>query len=126
MRGSRAWEVATIAGVIVLVAYVVDLLAGSDLSRTAATTGRVAAIIAAVVCAGVIYQSWSVRQRHTARDHAAVAAALLGGALVASSAFSAPAAQIFGNSLTAAAGVAGLALALVGSRPAPIGTEGHR
>jgi peptidoglycan/LPS O-acetylase OafA/YrhL len=126
MRGSRALQVATIAGSVVLIAYVIDLLAGSDLSRPAATTGRVAVVIAAMVCAGVVYQSWSVRRQHTPRDHAAAAAGLLGGALAASSAFSAPAGQIFGNSLTAAAGVAGLALALVGSRPTTISTEGRR
>jgi hypothetical protein len=126
MKAGRALQVATIAGAVVLVAYVVDLVAGSDLSKPAATTGRVAVIAAALICAGIIYQLWSVRRDHTPREHAAVAAALLGGALAASSAFSAPAGQIFGSSLTAAAGVAGLILALLGSRPAPITTEGHR
>ncbi len=126
MKASRALQVATIAGAVVLVAYIVDLVAGSDLSKPAATAGRVAVIAAALICAGIIYQLWSVRRDHTPREHAAVAAALLGGALAASSAFSAPAGQIFGSSLTAAAGVAGLVLALIGSRPAPITTEGHR
>ncbi len=126
MKAGRALLIATIAGVVVLVAYIVDLVAGSDLSKPAATTGRVAVIAAALICAGIIYQLWSVRRDHTPREHAAVAAALLGGALAASSAFSAPAGQIFGSSLTAAAGVAGLVLALIGSRPAPITTEGHR
>ncbi|VXC41222.1 hypothetical protein [Aeromicrobium sp. 9AM] len=126
MKAGRALQIATIAGAVVLVAYVVDLVAGSDLSKPAATTGRVAVIAAALICAGIIYQLWSVRRDHTPREHAAVAAALLGGALAASSAFSAPAGQIFGSSLTAAAGVAGLVLALIGSRPAPITTEGHR
>lgn len=124
MRGSRALQAATIAGAVVLIAYVVDLAA--DLGKDAASAGRVAAIIGAVICAGIVYQAWSVRSQHTPRDHAAAAAGLLGGALAASSAFSATAGQIFGNSLTAAAGVAGLALALVGSRPAPISTEGRR
>jgi hypothetical protein len=110
----------------VLVAYVVDVVAGDDLASTAAGTGRAAAIIGAAVCAGVIYQSWSVRRQHAPRDHAAVAVALLGGALAASSAFSAPEGQIFGNSLTAAAGVAGLVLGIAGSRPTPISTEGRR
>ena len=123
MRGSRAWGAATIAGVIVLVAYVVDLVAGSDLSDGAANAARVAAVIAAATCAGIIYQVWSVRRHHTVRDHAAVAAALLGGALAASSAFSAPDGQVFGSSVTAVAGVAGLALALYGSHPT--GTEGR-
>jgi peptidoglycan/LPS O-acetylase OafA/YrhL len=126
MRGSRALLAATIAGAVVLIAYVVDLVAGSDLSEDAATAGRAAVIIGAVICAGVIYQSWSIRKKYAARDHAAVAAALLGGALAASSAFSAPEGQIFGNSLTAAAGVAGLALGLAGSRPTTISTEGRR
>ena len=125
MKGSRALLVATIAGAVVLIAYVVDLV-GDDLSKQATGTGRAAVIIGAVVCAGVIYQSWSVRRQHTPRDHAAVAAALLGGALAASSAFSAPSGQIFGSSLTAAAGVVGLALALVGSRPTPTSKEGRR
>lgn len=125
MKGSRALLVATIAGAVVLVAYVVDLVAG-DLSKQAAGAGRAAVIVGAVICAGVIYQSWSVRRQHTPRDHAAVAAALLGGALAASAAFSAPSGQIFGSSLTAVAGVAGLALALVGSRPTPISKEGRR
>jgi peptidoglycan/LPS O-acetylase OafA/YrhL len=124
MKGSRALLVATIAGSVVLIAYVVDLV--GDLSTQAAGAGRVAVIIGALICAGVIYQSWSVRRQHTPRDHAAVAAALLGGALAASSAFSAPSGQVFGSSLTAAAGVAGLALALVGSRPTPISKEGRR
>lgn len=125
MKGSRALLAATIAGAVVLIAYVVDLVA-ADLSNQAAGGGRAVVIIGAVICAGVIYQSWSVRTHHTPRDHAAVAAALLGGALAASSAFSAPVGQIFGSSLTAAAGVAGLALALVGSRPTPISKEGRR
>jgi len=125
MKGSRALLAATIAGAVVLIAYVVDLVA-ADLGYQAAGAGRAAVIIGAVICAGVIYQSWSVRTQHTPRDHAAVAAALLGGALAASSAFSAPTGQIFGSSLTAAAGVAGLALALVGSRPTPISKEGRR
>ena len=126
MRGSRALLAATIAGSVVLIAYVVDVVASDDLSKEAAGAGRAATIIGAVICAGVIYQLWSVRKQHTPRDHAAVAAALLGGALAASSAFSAPTGQIFGNSLTAAAGVAGLALGLVGSRSTTITTEGRR
>ena len=126
MKGSRALAVATIAGSVVLMAYVVDLVTANDLSKEAAAAGRAAVIIGAVICAGVIYQSWSIRKEHTPRDHAAMAAALLGGALAASSAFSAPAGQIFGSSLTAAAGVAGLALALAGSRPTPISKEGRR
>jgi peptidoglycan/LPS O-acetylase OafA/YrhL len=125
MKGSRALVVATIAGTVVLIAYVIDLVS-DDLSKQAAGTGRAAVIVGALVCAGVIYQSWSVRRQHTPRDHAAAAAALLGGALAASSAFSAPSGQVFGSSLTAAAGVAGLALALVGSRPTPISKEGRR
>ena len=126
MTSSRALGAATIAAAVVLVAYVVDLVAGDDLGKGAASAGRVAVIIGAVVCAGIVYQSWSVRREHPPREHAAVAAALLGGALAASSAFSAPSGQIFGNSVTAAAGVAGLALALVGSRPTPINSEGPR
>lgn len=122
----RAFQVATAGALVVLIAYVVDLVAGSDLTKPVATTGRVAPIAGAVICAGIIYQLWSVRREHTPRDHAAVAAALLGGALAASSAFNAPAMQIFGTSLTAAAGVASLALALLGPCPAPIHTEGHR
>lgn len=125
MRGSRALAVATIAGAVVVIAYIVDL-AANNLGKQAAGLGRAVVIVGAVVCAGVIYQSWSVRRQHAPRDHAAVAAALLGGALAASSAFSAPAGQIFGSSLTAAGGVAGLVLALVGSRPAPTSKEGRR
>jgi peptidoglycan/LPS O-acetylase OafA/YrhL len=125
MSGSRALQVAAIAAAVVLVAYVVDVVA-SDLSASAAGAARAVVIISAALCAGVIYQLWSVRKQHTPRDHAAVAAALLGGALAASSAFSASAGQIFGSSLTAAAGVAGLVLALLGSRPTPISTEGRR
>jgi peptidoglycan/LPS O-acetylase OafA/YrhL len=126
MRGSRALLAATIAGAVVLIAYVIDLVFDEDLSKDTATAGRAAVIIGAVICAGVIYQSWSVRKQHAPHDHAAVAAALLGGALAASSAFSAPEGQIFGNSLTAAAGVAGLVLGIAGSRPTPISTEGRR
>ena len=124
MKGSRALRLAAIAAAVVLIAYVVDLVA--DLGKDAASIGRIVVILGAAVCAGVIYQSWSVRKQHTPRDHAAVAAALLGGALAASSAFSASEGQLFGNSLTAAAGVAGLALGLVGSRPTPVSTEGRR
>jgi len=120
----KAFSAATTGAIVVLVAYVVDL--GADLSKDAASIGRIAVIAGAAICAGIVYQSWSVRTHHTARDHAAAAAGLLGGALAASSAFSASAGQIFGNSLTAAAGVAGLALGLVGSRPTPISTEGRR
>ncbi|MEV7397753.1 hypothetical protein [Aeromicrobium sp. NPDC092404] len=126
MRGSRALQVATAAAAVVLLAYVVDLAAGSNLDQDAATVGRVLAIIGAAVCAAVIYQLWSVREHHTARDHAAAAAALLGGALAASSAFSAHTGDIFGSSVTATAGIAGLALAIVGSRPHPLSTEGRR
>lgn len=126
MSGSRGLCTATIAGAVVLIAYLADLVAGDDLSKNAASIGRTAVIAAAVICAGVVYQRWSVRKQYTSSDHAAVAAALLGGALAASSAFSAPAREIFGNSVTAAAGVAGLALALAGSRPTTISTEGRR
>ncbi|MEJ7635024.1 hypothetical protein [Aeromicrobium sp.] len=125
MRGSRAFAAAAIAGLIVLIAYGIDRVIGDGLARSVASAGRVVVVVGAVVCAGVLYQLWSVRKQHTGRDHAAVVAALLGGAFAASSSFSAPAGQIFGNSLTAAGGVAGLALGLYGSRPAPISTEGQ-
>ena len=124
MKGSRALRLAAIAAAVVLIAYVVDLAA--DLGKDAASIGRIAVILAAAVCAGIIYQAWSVRRQHTARGHAAVAAALLGGALAASSAFSGSAGQVFGNAVTAAAGVAGLALGVVGTRPTTLTTEGRR
>lgn len=124
MRGGRALHIATMAGAAVLIAYVVDIVA--DLSNDAVSIGRIVVIIGALICAGIVYQSWSVRPKHTPREHAAAAAGLLGGALAASSAFSAPAGQVFGNSVTAAAGVAGLVLALLGSRPTTITTEGRR
>ena len=124
MKGSRALRLAAIAAAVVLVAYVVDLAA--DLGKDAASIGRIVVIVGAAVCAGIIYQAWSVLRQHTPRDHAAVAAALLGGALAASSAFSGSAGHIFGNSVTAAAGVAGLALGVAGSRLTPTTTEGRR
>jgi peptidoglycan/LPS O-acetylase OafA/YrhL len=115
-----------VGGLIVLVAYAVDLVAGGDLADGVAGAGRAVVIVGAVLCAGVVYQLWSVRKPNDILDHAAVAAALLGGALAASSAFSAPAGQIFRSSLTAAAGVAGLAIALYASRPDRVRTEGSR
>jgi peptidoglycan/LPS O-acetylase OafA/YrhL len=126
MRGGRAFEAAVIAAGLVVVVYVIDGVAGSALNSTVAGVCRAVVIVGAVICAGVLYQLWSVRKPNDVADHAAVAAALLGGALVASSAFSAPSSQVFGNGLTAALGVAGLLLGLAGARPTRIRTEGRQ
>lgn len=115
--GTRAYGAAVIGAVLVVAAYVVDRVAAPDLSSSVAGVGRAAAILGALACAVVLYQLWSTRRANDVAHHAGVAAVLLGGALAASSAFSATSGQIFGNALTAALGIAGLAVGLVSARP---------
>lgn len=117
---------AAIGAGLVLIAYVVDRVAGSGLSSSVVAVGRVAVIVGAVVCAGVLYQLWSTRRDNDLAHHAGMAAALFGGALAASSAFSAPSGEVFASRLSAALGVAGLALALIAARPGRVPTEGRR
>lgn len=100
--------IGVIAGV-----YAADLLA--ELEGTTRTVLRIAAIVAAAVAAGTFFQRWSVVPARTVPHHAMAALGLLGGALVASSAFGAgPGA--FGNELTASLGLAALVVSLLAAR----------
>lgn len=111
MTSSRTFRVALIGAALVAVAFAVEVIARVDLDSSGRGVARVIVLLGAVLCTGALYQAWSVVKGHTVRDHLAVAAALVGGALIASSAFS-RSDQVFGNDVTAAAGLIGLVTAL--------------
>lgn len=112
MMASRTFRVALIGATVVAVAFAVDVVAQVELDHVARGVARTIVLIGAVVCTGVLYQAWSVIKGHIARDHAAVAAALVGGALIASSVVGKAGRHIFGNDMTATAGLIGLVAAL--------------
>ena len=112
MRVSRTFWVALIGAALVAIVFAVDALARVDFDSTARGVARAIALLGAVLCTGALYQAWSVIKGHTVRDHVAAAAALVGGALIASSVVSKSSVHVFGNDLTAGAGLIGLAAAL--------------
>lgn len=112
MTVGRTFRLALIGAAVVAVAVAVDVLAGVELDGPARGAARALVLLGAVLCTGALYQGWSVMKGHVLRDHLAVVAALVGGALIASSVVSPSTAHVFGNDITATAGLFGLAAAL--------------
>lgn len=102
-----------LATCLVAVVFAVDLTTDLDGSARGLLRGLVVA--AGAVVAGVFYQRWSTLPERTVPHHAMAALAMLGGALVASSAFS-TGAGVFGNSVTASLGLAALWISLLAAR----------
>ncbi|MGB9011333.1 MAG: hypothetical protein WCB95_00490, partial [Aeromicrobium sp.] len=76
---------------------------------------RGAVVVAAAVAAGIFFQQWSTTTKRSIPHHAMAALAMLGGALVASSAFS-TGAGVLGNTVTASLGLAALWISLLAAR----------
>lgn len=109
----RLVAIATAGEIAVLVLLVLDLVA-DGLGDTAVTVGRGAALVAAFVVAGVIYQGWSVATRRPPALHVAAGVALLGGAFVAAAVFAPPATgEILGTTPFSLLGVGGLVVAVL-------------
>lgn len=116
MRGGR-WHRLALIATVVISAVLVTQIAADTLSATTVGIGRGTALAAAVVAAGSFYQAWGSARGRAVPDHAATAAALLGGAAVAAAVFSRSTGQMFGDTTLAVAGVIALAGALVVTRP---------
>lgn len=76
---------------------------------------RAVVVVAAVVVAGTFYQRWSIVPTRATPHHAMAGLGLVGGALVASSAFG-TGAGVFGNEVTGALGLAALWVAVIAAR----------
>ena len=112
--GRSPWLLIVAAStVVVVVAFVVDAIAEVDGSVRSAL--RVVVVVGAALSAGTLYQRWSIVPVRTPAHHAMAAAGLLGGALVASSAFS-NGPGVFGTGTTGALGAAALLVALLAAR----------
>lgn len=98
---------------VVAVVFALDLTADLDGSTRGLLRGVVVA--AGAVVAGIFFQRWSTLPERAVPHHIMAALAMLGGALVASSAFS-TGAGVFGNSLTASLGLAALWISLLAAR----------
>jgi hypothetical protein len=109
-----------VACVVVAAAYVVDLVA--EIDGSARVVLRVLVIAAAAVVAGTFFQRWSTVPERTTPHHVMAALGLLGGALVASSAFS-TAPGVFGNLATASLGLVALWVSLLAARTTSRPTE---
>ncbi len=106
---------------VVAAVFAMDLLTDVDGSTRGVLRGVVVA--AAAVVAGVTFQRWSTVEERTVPHHAMAALALLGGALVASSAFSAGA-DVFSNTMTASLGLTALWISLLAaSFASPTGVD---
>lgn len=99
-----------VALVVAVVVFAVDLL--SDIDGGTRAGLRVVVIVAAIVVAGTFYQRWSIVPTRAVPHHVMAALGLIGGALVASSAFS-TGAGVYGNQITAALGLAALCVAVL-------------
>ena len=95
---------------VVAVVYVLDLFVDVDGSTRGVLRG--VTVAAAALVAAMAFQRWSTVAERDVPHHAMAALALLGGALVASSAFS-PGTSVFGNTVTASLGLAALWISLL-------------
>jgi peptidoglycan/LPS O-acetylase OafA/YrhL len=93
--------------------YAIDVITSVDGGTRAGL--RIAALVGAVLVAGVVYQRWGALPERTPADHAMAGAGLIGGALVASSTFAAGSA-VFANAVTGALGCVAMLVALVAAR----------
>lgn len=116
MQGRRWLLVAGVGTAIVLAAFVLDVVIGVDVSRSTAAAGSFIVIVGAVLVAGACYQRWSTVDHRSTPTHVMAAAALLGGALVASSVFGATGTAIFGDLRIAWLGVAALVIAMAAAQ----------
>ncbi len=108
------WLLLVLIGAVgVCALYAVDVVAAVSGGQRAGL--RVAALVAAVLVAGVTYQRWGSAPARTPAHHAMAAAGLLGGALIASSSFAAGS-GVFGNPVTGALGCVAMLVALVAAR----------
>lgn len=104
---------AVLATSFVAVVFVLDL--SLDVDGPARGMLRGAVVVAAAVAAGIFFQRWSTLTKRSVPHHAMAALAMLGGALVASSAFS-TGAGVLGNTVTASLGLAALWISLLAAR----------
>jgi hypothetical protein len=105
----------SIAGVVVLAAYVVVDLADVDLGSALGVV-KIAVVVAAVVVAALAFQGWS--HASTAHSLSAMVVALLGGASLASSVTTATGGELYGSEPMALVGtlavVAAVTIAQIG------------
>ncbi len=119
-----AWlRFAFLATSVVAVVFLIDLSVDIDGTTRGLLRGVVVAAAAAV--AGIFFQRWSTLAQRSVPDHAMAGLALLGGALIASSAFSAGA-GVFGNTVTASLGTAALWISLLAGRASLASPTGDR
>lgn len=102
-----------VAVAVTAVIFVVDLLVSVDGTPRAGL--RVVVIVAAIVVAGTFFQRWSIVPARHLPHHVMAGLGLVGGALVASSAFGLDA-GVFGNEVTGALGLAALWVAVIAAR----------
>lgn len=108
------WLLLVLIGAVgVCALYAIDVIGTVNSGQRAGL--RVAALVGAVLVAGATYQRWGSVPARTPAHHAMAAAGLLGGALVASSSFSAGD-GVFGNAVTGALGCVAMLVALVAAR----------
>lgn len=118
------WMLLVLIGAVgVCALYAIDVVGTVDGGQRAGL--RVAALVGAVLVAGATYQRWGSVPARTPAHHAMAAAGLLGGALVASSSFSAGA-GVFGNPTTGALGCVAMLVALVAARATVSESKDHR
>lgn len=98
---------ATVAALIAAVLFVMDI-ADFNWGESGVVSGRVGVIACAVVVAALCFYRWSVTENRSSLTHAAAVAGLIGGAAITSSAVSGGDDAIFGSTLLAALGVAGV------------------
>lgn len=101
------------AVVVALTVFVADLLFDIDGGMRGGL--RIVVIVAAIAVAGTFYQRWSTVPARAVPHHAMAALGLIGGALVASSAFSVEP-GVYGNQITALLGLSALVLAVIAAR----------
>jgi hypothetical protein len=108
VQNTRRFVVLAIGEAMVLIAYVLGVVVELDALSVAL---RVVAVAGAMVVALTLYQSWSGSP--TMVNFAAMAAALIGGAAVASTAVSATGDDVFASVPVATAGTAALLISVV-------------
>lgn len=103
MKFTRSFIVMAVAEAVVLVVYVLAQLADVDFGG-AATSVKIAVVVAAAVVAVMAYQAWS--HRNSLHTICAMLLGLLGGASLVSSVTTAEGNQIYGSAPMALVGTA--------------------
>jgi hypothetical protein len=115
MTSVRSIRLMSLAGVVVLAAYVVGGLVGADLGSALGFV-KIALVVAAVLVAALAFQGWS----HDSNPHSlsAMVVALLGGASLASTVTTATGDDLYGSDPMALVGtvavVAAVTIAQIG------------